>query len=135
MILPNGTTVAVVDGKKLRLFRNDGTETRIQLVEETIAGIQPANRRPSPRSRNDPTKPHGLRRKKDDFVARSAAYLDRLILDRKIISLFVVTDPWTLGELHRRFHDATREALIGELLGRDFTSSSVGSIEAALTRA
>ncbi|MGB3536588.1 MAG: host attachment protein [Mesorhizobium sp.] len=135
MILPNGTTVAVIDGKKLRLFRNNGTESRIQLVEETIAGTQPANRRSGTRSRNNPVEPNGLQRKNDDFVARASAYLDRLIRHRKIISLFIVTDPRTLGELHRHFHDATRETLIGELLGRDFTSSSVSSIEAALTRA
>lgn len=32
MILPNDTTVAVADGKKLRLFRNKGVEPNIRLV-------------------------------------------------------------------------------------------------------
>ena len=40
MILPNDTTVAVVDGEKLRLFRNKGMEPRIQLAEEEVSGIR-----------------------------------------------------------------------------------------------
>jgi len=43
MILPNETTVAVVDGEKLRLFRNKGMEPHIKLAEEAVAGIQPSN--------------------------------------------------------------------------------------------
>ena len=56
------------------------------------------------------------------------------MLDGEIVSLFVIADPRTLGELRRHFHDVTRQNLIGDL-ARDFTGSSIEAIEAALARA
>jgi protein required for attachment to host cells len=41
MILPDETTVAVVDGEKLRLFRNKGMEPHIKLAEEAVAAFNP----------------------------------------------------------------------------------------------
>ena len=35
MIMPNDTTVAVVDGTRMRLFRNKGVEPHIRLVPLT----------------------------------------------------------------------------------------------------
>jgi len=134
MILPNDTTVAVVDGEKLRLFRNKGIEPRIQLVEETAAGIQPANQGSGARHRSTSANPDRSRLEEDDFAASAAARLNRLMLDGEIVSLFVIADPRTLGELRRHFHDVTRENLVGDL-AKDLTGSSVETIEAALARA
>lgn len=134
MILPNDTTVAVVDGEKLRLFRNKGMEPRIQLVEETVSGVEPANQGSGARHRSTSANPDRSRLEEDDFAASAAARLNRLMLDGEIASLFVIADPRTLGELRRHFHDVTREKLIGDL-AKDFTGGSVETIEAALARA
>ncbi len=133
MILPNDTTVAVVDGEKLRLFRNKGVEPHIQLVEETVADVQPPNQGSGARHRSTSANPDRRRLEEDDFAASAAAHLNRLMLDGEIISLFVIADPRTLGELRRHFHDVTRENLIGDL-AKDFTGGSVETIEAALAR-
>ncbi len=134
MLLPNDTTVAVVDGENLRLFRNKGVEPRIQLVEETVAGVQPTNQGSGARHRSTSANPDRWRLEEDDFAASAAAYLNRLMLDGEIVSLFVIADPRTLGELRRHFHDVTRENLIGDL-AKDFTGGSIETIEAALARA
>jgi len=133
MILPNDTTVAVVDGGTLRLFRNKGVEPRIQLVEETVADFQPANQGSGARHRSTSANPDRQRLEEDDFAASAAAQLNRMMLDGQIISLFVMADPRTLGELRRHFHDVTRHKLIGDL-AKDFTGGSVETIEAALAR-
>lgn len=133
-ILPNDTTVAIVDGEKLRLFRNKGVEPRIKLVEETVAGVQSANQGSGARHRSTSANPDRWRLEEDDFAASAAAHLNRLVLDGEIISLFVIADPRTLGELRRHFHDVTKENLIGDL-AKDFTGGSVEMIEAVLARA
>ena len=134
MILPNDTTIAVVDGEKLRLFRNKDNEPRIRLAEETVASIQPSNQGSGARHRSISANPDRWRLKEDDFAASAATHLNRLTLDGTIGSLFVIADPRTLGELRRHFHDVTTENLIGEL-ARDLTGSSVEKIEAALAKA
>ncbi|MFC3208945.1 host attachment family protein [Aquamicrobium soli] len=134
MLLPNDTTVAVVDGEKLRLFRNKGVEPRIRLIEETVAGVEPANQGSGARHRSTSANPDRWRLEEDDFAASAAAYLNRLMLDGEIVSLFIIADPRTLGELRRHFHDVTRENLIGEL-AKDFTGGSIETIEAAVARA
>lgn len=134
MLLPNDTTVAVVDGEKLRLFRNKGVEPRIQLVEETVAGVQPANQGSGGRHRSSAANPDRWRLEEDDFAASAAECLNRLTLGGEIVSLFVIADPRTLGELRRHFHDMTRENLIGDL-AKDFTGGSIETIETALAKA
>jgi len=134
MILPNDTTIAVVDGGKLRLFRNKGMEPHIKLAEEAVASIQPSNQGSGARHRSTTANPDRWRLEEDDFAASAAAHLNRLVLDGAITSLFIIADPRTLGELRRHFHDATWESLIGEL-AKDLTDSSVEKIEAALARA
>lgn len=134
MVLPNDATVAVVDGERLRLFRNKGVEPRIQLVEKTVASVQPANQGSGARHRSTSANPDRWRLEEDDFAASAAAHLNQLMLDGEIASLFVIADPRMLGELRRHFHDVTREKLIGDM-AKDFTGGSVETIEAALAKA
>ncbi|MGO4562537.1 baeRF12 domain-containing protein [Rhizobiales bacterium 3FA27D7] len=134
MILPNDTTVAVVDGEKLRLFRNKGVEPCIRLVEETVSDVQPVNQGSGARHRSTSANPDRWRLEEDDFAASAAAHLNRLMLGGEIISLFVIADSRTLGELRRHYHGVTRENLLGDL-AKDLTGSSIETIEAALAKA
>jgi protein required for attachment to host cells len=133
MILGNGATVAVIDGRKLRLFRNRGMEPRIHLVEEDVPDIQPANEGSGGRHRSMSANPDRSRLAEDDFASSVASYLNRLALDGTISSLFVIADPRTLGELRRNFHDVTMQKLIGDL-AKDLTGASVEAIEAAFAK-
>lgn len=133
MILANGATVAVVDGHRLRIFRNKGAEPRVQLAEQEVADIQPSNEGSGMRHRSTSANPDRSRLEEDDFAASAAAYLNRLTLDGAISSLFVIADPRTLGELRRHLHEVTRQKLAGDL-AKDLTGSSVEAIEAVFTR-
>lgn len=134
MILPNDATVAVVDGEKLRLFRNKGMEPGIRLTEEQAADVEPANQGSGMRHRSTSANPDQSRLQEDDFAAAAAARLNRLALAGKIASLFVIADPRTLGELRRHLHEATKAKLVGDL-AKDLTGSSIEKIEAALIKA
>ncbi len=134
MILPNDTMVAVADGEKLRLFRNKGMEPHIELAEEAADGVQAANQGSGGRHRSSSANPDGSRLEEDNFAAAAAAYLNRLVLEGSISSLFVIADPRTLGEMRRHFHDALKAKLVGDL-AKDLTGSSVEAIEAALGKA
>lgn len=119
MIMPNDTTVAVVDGTRMRLFRNKGVEPHIRLVPLTDPEIAAVNQ--------------ATRLTEDDFVAAAADYLNRQVLEGEIGPLFVIADPRSLGELRRRFHGAVESRLVGEL-AKDLAGHSMEAIESALSK-
>jgi len=57
MILPNGTIVAVADGTTLKLFRNKGMETRLDLVFLDDPAVAPINPGSGARHRSDSANP------------------------------------------------------------------------------
>ena len=134
MILPNDTTVAVADGRSLRLFRNRGAEPRIDLVELDTPDLQVENRGSGVRHRSVPANPDASRLDEDDFAAAAAQWLNQQVLDGAIGKLFVIADPRTLGEVRRHYHAATTAAIVGEL-AKDFSHHTAEAIEAALTKA
>lgn len=134
MTLPNGTTVAVVDGEKLRLFHNKGHEPRIDLTALADPDVKGANGGSGARHRSAAANPDEARLREDDFAAAAAAYLNRQVLGGAVERLFVVADPRTLGEMRRYFHDALTARLAGTL-AKDLTGHDVDAIAAALARA
>jgi protein required for attachment to host cells len=134
MILPNDTTVAVADGKKLRLFRNKGVEPNIRLVALDAPEIDADNTGSGARHRSVSPNPDDRRLDEDNFAAEAASYLNHQAITGSIASLFVIADSRTLGEMRRHFHDAIRLKLVGEL-AKDLTGHTVAKIEAAIARA
>ncbi|TIP13967.1 host attachment protein [Mesorhizobium sp.] len=134
MILANGTLVAVIDGDKLRLFRNKGHEPRIDLVEMPEPGLHLANTGSGGRHRSSTANPDDSRLREDDFAAAMAAYLNREALTEAFEHVVVIADPRTLGELRRHFQAPLRAKLVGEL-AKDLAKHSTEAIENTLTTA
>jgi protein required for attachment to host cells len=134
MIIANDTTVAVADGRKLRLFRNKGIEPHIRLAVLDAPDIVAANRGSGVRHRSVSANPDDARLEEDDFAAQAASYLNREAIAGNIRSLYVIADPRTLGEMRRHFHEAITSRLVGEL-AKDLTGHAVDAIEAALAKA
>lgn len=134
MILPNDTTVAVADGRKMRLFQNKGVEPNIRLTELDLPHIEAGSGGSGMRHRSSSANPDDTRLEEDDFAAEAAAYLNRQVLAGSIDSLYIVADPRTLGEMRRHLHDTVKSKLVGEL-AKDFTGHSLDAIEAALAKA
>jgi protein required for attachment to host cells len=134
MILPTGTTVAVVDGETLRLFHNTGLKPGVHLVELTEAAPAPAHAGSGARHHTGSTNPDSRRLVEDDFAAAAATFLNTLSLDGTIEHLVVVSDPRTLGEMRKHFHRDLKGKIIAEL-AKDFSRRSLDDISLLIAAA
>jgi protein required for attachment to host cells len=105
MQYPNGTTIVVCDGKKLRLFRNIGTELHLKLSElpppdvhgdvegadrhQHIGGDNADQRRLQDRGRDRSLQ-------EESYAAAVAKWLNHQVIGGKIEQLFVVA--WRAGQ-------------------------------------
>ncbi|HEY9058610.1 MAG TPA: host attachment protein [Aurantimonas sp.] len=134
MILPNGTIVAVADGTTLKLFRNKGVETRLDLVFLDDPAITPVNPGSGSRHRSDSANPDGGRPAEDAVAAANAEYLNRLAVGGTLDHLFLIADPRTLGEMRKHFHAKLRDRIVGEL-SKDLVDHPVDDIATAILHA
>lgn len=133
MILQNGTVVAVMDGHRIRMFRNKGPETRIELVELPAPAVEPVNAGSGGRHRNLGANQDPDRVEEDNFAAAAGDLLNCQLRDGRIEKLFLIADPRTLGEVRRHLTAKTGE-LVGSL-AKDLVGSDIATIEAAIARA
>jgi protein required for attachment to host cells len=134
MIIPNNATIAVVDGEKMRLFRNKAVEPHIDLVEQATPDLDTDNQGSGSRHRSSSANPDQSRQTEDNFAASAADHLNRHVLEGRIENLIIVADPRTLGELRKNRHQKLEDKLLGEL-SKDLTGHSVEDIAAALQKA
>jgi protein required for attachment to host cells len=131
MILPNGAFVAVLDGQRMRLFRNNGHEPHVSLVDLPKLDLDAENTGSGGRHRSSSANPDNSRIEEDNFVAAAAAYLNREALAGKIGALVIIADPRTLGELRQHFHSVLEAKLLGQI-AKDLVEHSRETIEAAI---
>jgi protein required for attachment to host cells len=143
MQIPHDAFVAVADGEKMLLFRNegDGEFPHLMIVEETEQESLPNRelRRDIPgrsfssvgpgRSGYDEADSRQIG--EDRFAADTAAMLNRRALQNEFESLIIVAPPRTLGELRRYYHDELQRRLSGEL-AKNLTNVPVNEIERIL---
>lgn len=134
MLLPKGTTVAVMDGVQLHLFRNSGDEVHPKLTALPEPAIGGDNKSSGNRHRSSSANPDESRLEEDSFAAAAAAWLNTQVLEGKIDDLFVIATPKSLGELRKHYHKALTAKLLGEL-AKDLTAHSTADVEAALANA
>ena len=135
MILPNGAIVAVADGHDLSLYRNTGTETKLQLTALDRAEIDAGNAGSGGRHRNDSANPDPDRALEDGFAASAAEALNKLVLGNSAITgVAVIADPRSLGEMRRHYHQTLKAKLLGEL-DKDLSGRPVADIAAAIQNA
>ncbi|KRQ11288.1 host cell attachment protein [Bradyrhizobium pachyrhizi] len=134
MILPIGTTVAVADGKTIRMFHNTGVKPGVHLVEITAASPVRFPTSSSARAHVGVVNFQGRRLVEDDFAAITAAFLNKLCLDGTIEHLVVVSDPRTLGKMRKHFHGDLKGKIIGEL-PNDFSGRPLEDIASLIADA
>jgi protein required for attachment to host cells len=134
MILPNGTLVAVADGKHLKLYRNRGAEPHLDLVAVEDPDIDALNPASGGRHRHSGGNPDSDRGAEDAFAAAVAKHLNDLALGGHLGSLFVIADPRTLGEMRRHFHAGLSGKIVGHL-AKDLTAHPVKDIVTAIRNA
>lgn len=134
MLLAVGATVAVMDGEKLRLFRNTGQPGEPKLVALEEPELRGENKSSGARHASSAANPDDSRLEEDSFVAAVAAWLNNQALGQGFESLAVVAAPKSLGELRKHYHKALTARLTVEV-AKDLTGHSIAEIEAALAKA
>lgn len=133
MNLPAQSLVAVVDGEKLALFRNEGSAIEIRLeaveappLEDRVVG--------SPGRIFSDANPDNDTQAEDGHAMSVAQALNNWALKNRFDKLVVIAAPKTMGELRKHWHKQVEGSIIGEitktLTGRS-TEDIVKAIEAA----
>lgn len=134
MLLPVDATVAVIDGEKLRLFRNTGKAGAPSLVALQEPELRGDNKSSGARHASSAANPDDSRLEEDSFVVAVAGWLNTQALGKGFQHLAVVAAPKSLGELRKHYHKALEGMVVLEL-AKDLTGHSISDIEAALDKA
>ena len=134
MELTVGATVAVIDGEKLRLFRNTGQAHAPKLVALQEPELSGDNKSSGGRHASSAANPDDSRLEEDSFVAAVAGWLNEQALGKGFDAVAIVAAPKALGELRKHYHKALAAKVILEL-PKDLTGQSIANIEAALAKA
>lgn len=134
MQLPKGATVAVADGEKLNLFRNNGDEANPKLTALPQADVESDNKGSGARHQSSSANPDDSQVEEDGFAAGVVDFLNRQVLDGKIDDLVIIAAPRTLGELRKHYHKKLSATLIGEI-AKDLTGHPVQDIEKTIAAA
>lgn len=134
MELPQNTVIAVADGEKLSLFKNEGDAANVKLTAMPSSDVDSSKISSGSRHSSSSANPDDSQQDEDGFSAGVAGLLNKQVLDGKIKSLVVIAAPSTLGEMRKNYHKSLSDILIGEL-AKDLTGHSVQDIEKALTAA
>jgi protein required for attachment to host cells len=133
MQYPHGTTIAVTDGQRLRVFRNTGNQQQLRLMElpkpDAQAHLHGATRAHHTIGANESER----HLEEDSHASATAAWLNAQVLNGQIEHLFVVAPARTLGELRRHYHPKLQAKLIGEL-NKEHTHDTPEFLQEALLR-
>ncbi|TAX43832.1 host cell attachment protein [Rhizobium leguminosarum] len=131
MILPQGTFVAVTDGEKLDLYRNNGSGTELSL--SLIHGVSIVDEAKGSGGRHGSTSanPDESQLAEDGFSAGIAQYLNKQVLEGEIEHLAIISAPRSPGELRKHYHKFLAAKLLLEI-PKELTGHSVEDIEKAV---
>ncbi|XUY28411.1 host attachment family protein [Agrobacterium sp. rho-8.1] len=134
MDIPQNTVVAVADGEKLSLFKNDGDAQNVKLTAMQNADVDDTKISSGARHSSSSANPDDSQQDEDGFSAGVAQMLNKQVLDGKIKGLVIIAAPRTLGEMRKAYHKSLSDVLLGEL-DKDLTGHSIQEIEKALAAA
>ena len=133
MQLSRGATVAVADGEKFNLFRNDGDEAELNLVPVAHEAVD-ADHRAGAGRHGTSANPDGGQDAEDGFSTGIVDILNRQVLEGEISSLLVIAAPRTLGALRKHYHQKLSTILVGEI-PKDLASHTIKDVEKAVSAA
>lgn len=134
MQYPHGTTIAVTDGQKLRVFRNTGNEQELKLMELPKPEVHAPSHGATRAHHSGAANASERHQEEDSFAAATAAWLNAQVLSGQIDNLYIVAPARTLGELRRHYHHKLQARLIGEL-NKEHTHDTPEFLQEALLRA
>ncbi|MGV1754018.1 MULTISPECIES: host attachment family protein [Rhizobium/Agrobacterium group] len=134
MDIPQHTVVAVADGAKLSLFKNEGDAQNVKLKAMPSAEVDDSKIPSGARHSSSSANPDDSQQDEDGFSAGVTELLNKQVLGGNIKGLIVIAAPRTLGEMRKGYHKSLSDILLGEL-DKDLTGHSIQDIEKALAAA
>lgn len=135
MKIPHKAHVALVDGNRFLVLRNNGQpfEPSLELVAEP--DLEVTNFSAGVRNQ-DPSAPRNGSSDLNELAhgAAAANWLNARAKAGEIEQLVVVADPKTLGEMRRHYHVELKDRLAGEL-AKSLTGEPIPTIEKVLASA
>ncbi len=130
MLIPHGTVIAVVDGKRFRVLRNAGTEAAPELAELPGPALDHGNHSGTAhRSSAGNHADHLV--EEDSFAIAATNWLNAEVLAHRLDQLIVIAAPRTLGQMRPHYHKRLEQALAREL-AKDLTEAKPPEILLAL---
>ncbi len=130
MLLPHGTVIAIVDGRNLELYRNDGNEAEPDLAPLPLPRLDSSNHSGGGH-RSSPGNHADSQVAEDAHAIAATEWLNSEVLGHHIDKLVVFAPPRTLGEMRRHYHKQTEKALLKEV-SKDLIGRKPDEILAAL---
>ena len=134
MILPNGATVAVLDGEKVKLFHNIGHEDAPKLAALPEPSVNQDNHGSGAGHHSSSANPDHGQLEEDSHTAGVAAVLNKAASVGNIKHLVVIASPKALGEL-RKHYSKPLSGVLEKEIAKDLTGHSIPDIEKAIAAA
>ncbi|WP_193725701.1 host attachment protein [Aurantiacibacter aquimixticola] len=135
MKVPHKAHVALVDGERFVLLRNDGQIFEPKLSKVSEPNLDPSNYSAGVKHQDAASKLKGNTDLEE--LAHGAAvteYLNDKAMKGEIDDIVIIADPKTLGEMRRHYHQELEKRVVGEL-DKTLTSEPLDKIEQALIAA
>ena len=134
MNLPNGATVAVIDGQQVKLFHNTGHENAPKLVAMPEPAVSHDNHGSGAGHHSSSANPDHGQLEEDSHSAGVAAALNKAATAGEITQLVVIASPRALGEL-RKHYGKQLSGVLAKEIAKDLTGHSIPEIETAIAAA
>lgn len=134
MLLPHNTTIAVADGRGIKLFRNHGTEAAPRLEAEPTPQFEDVGNDSGGRHHSSTANPDARQLVEDSFAASAMRWLNGEVLGGRIEHLAIIAPPKALGEMRRHYHPELRKRLIGEF-PKELTETAPAALKVAIAAA
>jgi len=115
MLLPHGILIALIDGEKFELYRNQGDDAQPELIAMPTPLLDESNKSSGVHHYSGARNPQDSLLQEDAHAAAVAEWLNTQAVAGQIERLVVFAAPRTLGELRRHWHKQLNDVLYCEL--------------------
>lgn len=135
MKLPQNAHVAVVDGERFMLLRNDGQAFEPKLRREDNPSLDVTNFSAGIKHQDDIGQRHGRTDLEElGHAAAAAEWLNTKAISNDLHDVLIIADPKSLGEMRQHYHTELEKRVVGEI-DKTMTNQPIDKIEQAIVAA
>lgn len=135
MKCPHNAHVALVDGHRFVVLRNDGKPFEPQLSRVAEPELDPTNFSAGVRHQDEVGQMKGSTDLNElAHAAAAAEWLNHQAITGKLDDVVIIADPKSLGEMRRHYHGELSSRIVGEI-DKSLTGEPIDRIEKAIANA